>query len=207
MDHDEKLEARRIGDYLDALASDAPAPGGGSVAGIVGALAAALGEMVVSLTSDAPAELHEAGKKLTALRASAIASGAADEVAYAGYVEAAKLPKSTSEEKALRKATMQEALKEAATVPMQLAESAVELLEALEPVVTHGNKYLLSDAAIATTLAMACVNTSMINVRTNLPMIKNNDLSGGLAGNAHKLEQHAQQLAENLRAAIHERQS
>ena len=205
MDHDEKLEARPIGEYLDALASDAPAPGGGSVAGLVGALAAGLGQMVVSLTREAPEELLKANERLSSLRASMVASGAADELAYAGYVEASRMPKSTEEEKDLRRATMQEALKEAVAVPMQLAETAIELLKALEPIIRLGSKHVISDAEIGITLAVACVDASLVNVRVNLPMIRDKHLSGSLAGEAHKLEQRAYQLAENLRAELTER--
>jgi methenyltetrahydrofolate cyclohydrolase len=205
VDHDDKLEARPIGDYLDALASDAPAPGGGSVAGLVGALAAGLGQMVVSLTREAPDELLQANEKLAALRASMIASGAADELAYAGYVEASRMPKSTAEEKDLRRATMQEALKEAVAVPMQLAETASELLETLEPVIRLGSKHVVSDAEIGITLALACVDASLVNVRVNIPMIRDKEMAGSLAGHAHKLEQRAHQRAENLRATLAQR--
>lgn len=205
MDHDEKMESRPIGDYLDALASDAPAPGGGSVAGLVGALAAGLGQMVVSLTRDAPDELVQANERLAALRASMIASGAADELAYAGYVDASRMPKSTPEEKGLRRATMQEALKEAVAVPMQLAETASELLETLDPVIRLGSKHVISDAEIGITLALACVDASLVNVRVNIPMIRDKEMAGNLAGHAHKIEQRAHQLAENLRATLAER--
>ncbi|HLU36792.1 MAG TPA: cyclodeaminase/cyclohydrolase family protein [Thermomicrobiales bacterium] len=205
MDHDEKMESRPIGDYLDALASDAPAPGGGSVAGLVGALAAGLGQMVVSLTRDAPDELVQANERLAALRASMIASGAADELAYAGYVDASRMPKSTPEEKDLRRATMQEALKEAVAVPMQLAETASELLETLDPVIRLGSKHVISDAEIGITLALACVDASLVNVRVNIPMIRDKEMAGNLAGHAHKIEQRAHQLAENLRATLAER--
>lgn len=205
MDHDEKMESRPIGDYLDALASDAPAPGGGSVAGLVGALAAGLGQMVVSLTREAPDELVQANERLAALRASMIASGAADELAYAGYVDASRMPKSTPEEKDLRRATMQEALKEAVAVPMQLAETASELLETLDPVIRLGSKHVISDAEIGITLALACVDASLVNVRVNIPMIRDKEMAGNLAGHAHKIEQRAHQLAENLRATLAER--
>lgn len=205
MDHDEKMESRPIGDYLDALASDAPAPGGGSVAGLVGAFAAGLGQMVVSLTREAPDELVQANERLAALRASMIASGAADELAYAGYVDASRMPKSTPEEKDLRRATMQEALKEAVAVPMQLAETASELLETLDPVIRLGSKHVISDAEIGITLALACVDASLVNVRVNIPMIRDKEMAGNLAGHAHKIEQRAHQLAENLRATLAER--
>jgi formiminotetrahydrofolate cyclodeaminase len=206
MDHDEKLANRSIDLYLDMVASDAPAPGGGSVAGVVGGLAAALGEMVVSLTSDAPHKLLDARDRLAALRASAVAFGAADELAYPGYLEATRLPKSTPEEKAYRKAMMQEAMKEAATTPMQLAETALEMLTALEPVMEYGNRHVLSDAAVAVLLARACIDACLINVRTNLAAIRDVEFVGSMAGKTHKLEEHASQLAEHLQSAIASRE-
>jgi methenyltetrahydrofolate cyclohydrolase len=205
MDHHEKFETRTIGSYVEMVASDAPAPGGGSVAGVVGALAAALGEMVVNLTENATGELTEAGTRLEALRASALASGAADELAYPGYLEAARMPKSTDEEKARRKAMMQEAMQEAAAIPMQLAETAVEILEALQPVMLHGNPRVLSDAEVAMILARASVDASLVNVRVNLAYIKDKETSGSLAGHAHKIEQHASQLVESLEKQLAER--
>src|SRR5699024_5571126 len=106
----EDIRNRTIGNYLDALASSEPAPGGGSVAGLVGALAAGLGEMVVSLTRNADPSVVDAASRLSELRHSALASGTADENAYGGYVRASKMPKSTDEEKARRRSTMQAAL-------------------------------------------------------------------------------------------------
>lgn len=199
MDQDQKLEARTIGTYLGMVASDAPAPGGGSVAGVVGALAAALGEMVIALTESPQAELVEAGDRLAALRASSIASGGADELAYPAYLEASRMPKTTDEEKARRKAMMQEAMQEAAAIPMQLAETGIEILEALQVVVLHGNRRVVSDAEAAMIFARACVDASLVNVRVNLAFIKDPETSGHLAGHAHKIEQHAGQLVESIR--------
>jgi formiminotetrahydrofolate cyclodeaminase len=202
MDQDEKLEARSVGAYLDAIASDAPAPGGGSVAGVVGAFAAALGEMVVNLTAEPSPELIAAGVNLTALRASSVAFGGADELAYPGYIAASRLPSGTDEEKQIRKATMQEAIHEAAAIPMQLAEAALEILEALNPVIEHGNKNVVSDAEAAIILAQACVDMCMVNVRVNVQMIRDPETSGSLAGRAHRLEQQSLQLVEDLRKSL-----
>lgn len=207
MDHDEQLEARTIGRYLEMVASDAPAPGGGSVAGIVGALAAALGEMVVHLTEQPDSELTTAGERLASLRASTVASGAADELAYPAYIEASRMPKGTQEEKARRKAMMQEAMREAAAIPMQLAETGIEILEALQAVMLHGNPRVLSDGEVAMILARACVDASLVNVRVNLAYIKDPETTGHLAGHAHKLEQHAGQLVDSLRKQLATRTS
>src|SRR5699024_3808970 len=103
------------------LASSEPSPGGGSVAGLVSALAAGLGGMVASLTRDADPSVVDAASRLADLRASALASGAADELAYGGYIKASRMPKSTDEEKARRRTAMQEAMQEAASVPLNLA--------------------------------------------------------------------------------------
>lgn len=204
-DYDEKMEARSIGSYLDALASSDPAPGGGSVAGLVGALAAGLAEMVISLTPDADPQLKAVEDDLIALRASAIASGAADELAYGGYVEATKLPKTTDDDKAYRKGVMQEALQQAAEVPLELASTAQTLLEHLDTVIKHGSKHVISDAAIAVTLAVACVDVSLINVRVNLPMLRNEEVAGAIRGKAQQIEQQVHSLADELRAALAER--
>lgn len=201
-DYDDKLESRTIGDYLDALASSAPAPGGGSVAGLVGALAAGLGEMVVSLTRNPDPALIEAAARLADIRASTIASGAADELAYGAYVRASKMPRETEDQKALRKATMQEALEEAAAVPMELARTAVQLLEQLEPIVRLGSKHVISDAAIAITLALACVQASMVNVRINLPMIRNTEIAESLDQKARQTEARALSLANQLQTQL-----
>lgn len=205
MDHDEKLEARTIGAYLDMVASDAPSPGGGSVAGVVGALGAALGEMVVSLTGSPHDELVKAGERLAALRASTIASGAADELAYPAYLDASRMPRSTDEEKARRTAMMQEAMKEAAAIPMQLAETGIEILETLQAVMLHGNPRVLSDAEVAMILARACVDASLVNARVNLTYIKDPGTTGHLAGHAHKIEQHAGQLVDSIRKQLADR--
>ncbi|HWV25315.1 MAG TPA: cyclodeaminase/cyclohydrolase family protein [Thermomicrobiales bacterium] len=201
----ETIENRRIGEYLDALTSSAPAPGGGSVAGLTGALAAGLGEMVVSLTRDPDPSVIEAGARLADLRASALTSGAADELAYGGYVRASKMPKSTDEEKARRLATMQEALQEAAVVPLELARTSMLILEQLDPIIRHGNKYVISDGAAAISLCLSCIDICMINANANLPRIKNAQVAESLRKTAHDTEQRARTLADQLRALYAER--
>jgi len=196
------IATRAIGDYLEALGSSAPAPGGGSVAGLVGALAAGLAQMVVSLTSNAEPELEGVADTLSSLRASSLASGEADELAYGSYLKASKMPRSTPDEKALRRATMQEAILHAAEVPLELAATGVRLLEHLEPVVKHGNAHVLSDAEIAIILARACVEASLVNVRINLPLIRDAATAGAIRGKAQKIEQVAAFEEEQLRKAL-----
>lgn len=198
--HQDELQNRAIGDYLDALASDSTAPGGGSVAGMVTALAAGLGEMVVSLTRDADPAVTAAGSRLTDLRTSALASGAADEMAYSGYVRSTRMPRSTEEEKARRRAKMQDAIQESTAVPLELARTAVLILEQLDPIVRLGNRYVISDAAAAISLCIATVEICMINVDSNLPLIRDTQVAESLRTTARATEQRARALADQLRA-------
>src|SRR4029453_2512493 len=92
---------RTLQGYLDDVASANPTPGGGSVAAVVGALAAALGEMVANLTFDAErfagarAELAPARDQLMRLREGLLELSAADEAAYGSYRRAASLQRDT----------------------------------------------------------------------------------------------------------------
>jgi formiminotetrahydrofolate cyclodeaminase len=196
---------RTIGDYLAALASEAHAPGGGSVAGVVGALAAGLGEMVVSLTPDPAPELRAAAADLANFRASSLTSAEADELAYGSFLEASRLPKRTAGEKALRRQTMQESIRAAAEVPLELAATAVRILDRLEPVIKGGNMNILSDADVAITLAVACVEASLANVNVNVPLIKDAEIAAPIREHSAQLQQEAQDRAATLRACLAQR--
>src|SRR3954454_18681065 len=104
----EQEHQRTLHAYVEEVASGNPTPGGGSVAADVGALAAALGEMVANLTSGE--ELASARAQLTHLRTLLLRAAAADEAAYATYRSAASLPRDSKDAKTARAAAMQEAL-------------------------------------------------------------------------------------------------
>lgn len=167
---------RAIGDYLAALGSDAPTPGGGSVGGLLGALGCGLGLMVVAFTrdaeGDAATELRDAAEELERLGRDLPTLAQRDEAAYGGYRDASALPKATPEQKAERRARLQTALVDAATVPLETGQAAVALAEALLPVLRHGNPRLRSDARIALVCARACLDASRINVEANLGLIR-----------------------------------
>lgn len=201
------LAERTIGDYLSALGSSAPAPGGGSVAGLAGALAAGLGQMVVSLTlkSGQSAMLDAQFETLAGVRQSLLAAAAADERAYGGYIDTTRLPRTTDDEKAHRRMAMQAAIVNAANVPLMLAEAACGLLEELEPVAREGTAHALSDAEIAMMLAHTSVRAALVNVRVNLPLIKDEAKARAIASRAATVEQKADRLAAELRDALAQR--
>ena len=198
------LTDRTIGEYLNTLGSSTPAPGGGSVAGLIGALAAALGQMVANVSakgSDDPTFAAQAGTLQSRLDAF-VAGAEADESAYGGYVAATSLPKSTPEEKAIRRQVLQESLFASARAPLGVVATATLLLEDLVPVIESGAINILSDAEIAIALAEAAVVAGLVNVRINLPMIKNAELVASLTDQVTELEASSKRNAQHCRDAL-----
>ena len=169
---------RHLTDYLAAVASGEPTPGGGSVVAVVGALAAALGEMVCNLSrgrsADAVAEpeVRDAAEQLSGLRERLTGAAAADEAAYRRYRAAASLPKGTETERAERLAALQLALVDAADVPLAVATACAAVAAALEPVARLGNRHALSDAVTGALLAEAALRGALLNVRGNAALLR-----------------------------------
>lgn len=198
------LAERTIGDYLDRLGSSDPAPGGGSVAGLVGALAAGLGQMVIALTRNAP-DLDPIRNELQVAIGALLDASAADERAYSGFVAASKLPKATPEEKARRKAEMQAAMITSAKVPLALAVSANRVLDLLAPVAERGASHALSDAEIGVNLAESAVIASLSNVSANLPYIDDAEVARQFAEQAIHVKTSARAKAHHLRTVLADR--
>ena len=176
-----KLVDKPVTNFLDELASNAPAPGGGSVAAISGALGAALVSMVCNLTlgkkayADVQDEISELLAKSEALREELTSLLEADVKAYTGYSKAAKLPRGTEEEKAERQVVMQAALKVATDVPLSIAEAAVKVMDLCMPAAEKGNKWAVSDAGVAVLMAEAALRSAALNVLINLGSLKDEE--------------------------------
>src|SRR5215203_5938529 len=169
-------------EYLAAVASAAPVPGGGSVAATVGALAAALAEMICQFSigrHEDPAvhaQINAVLARLSAARAKLEALAHEDELAYGSYRIAADFPRSTASEKDIRRLALQGALFGAAEVPLATAEACAALLPDIAFITTFGNPHVRSDAEIAAVLTSAAVRSSAVNVRVNTRMLKDRDL-------------------------------
>ena len=176
-----KLTDKPITNFLDELASNAPAPGGGSVASLGGALGAALVSMVCNLTlgkkgyEDVQDDIEDLLAQSEALRAELTDLLEADVAAYNGYSLAAKMPRGTDEEKAERSRVMQEALKVATDVPLQIAEAAVKVMDLCMPAAEKGNKWAVSDAGVAVLMAEAALRSAALNVLINLGSLKDDE--------------------------------
>ena len=177
------LTSKSVTNFLDELASNAPAPGGGSVASLSGALGAALISMVCNLTlgkkayEDVQDDISDLLHRSEALRKELTDLLEADVAAYSGYSQAAKMPRSTEDEKASRAAAMQAALKVATDVPLDIAAAAVKVMDLCMPAAEKGNKWAVSDAGVAILMAEAALRSAALNVLINLGSLKDQDFA------------------------------
>ena len=196
------LAALSLSDFTAALASDAPAPGGGSAAAATGASGAALLAMVCRLTlgkekyRDAWEELSPLVERLDTTRGRLLELVDEDTRAYEAIVSARRLPKDTPELKAARQGAVDAATFLATSVPMQTAFFAQSALGLAPLVAEKGNPNAASDAWVAALLLSAAVRGALANVRINLPGVTDAELARGFREDAAELETKAGEAAE-----------
>ena len=173
------------------------------MAAVVGALGAALGEMVANLTlgrskyAQSESSLRPARDRLTALRAVLLEAAAADEAAYQSYRDAASLPRSSESEMTERTEAMQRALIIATDVPLGVARSLHEVAKILQSVARDGNPHVRSDAALGALLAEAALRGALLNVRGNAAMLKNRELALAYLADADRFEEAGREAAQS----------
>jgi glutamate formiminotransferase/formiminotetrahydrofolate cyclodeaminase len=164
--------------FLDDLASDLPAPGGGSVAALGAALACALVSMVSNLTVGR--EKYRANwDKMTSvvetseqLRTKSLALMDDDVTSFNAYMAALKMPKETDGQKSARAAELEKTAKRAAEVPLAILELCAKAAELAVQAAEYGNPNTATDAGSAAVFAEAAGKAAAYNVRINLPGIK-----------------------------------
>lgn len=194
--------------FLDALASDAPTPGGGTAAAAAGAMGAALAEMVAALTlsKEKYAASHDAMRPIAeaarVARAELLSLAREDSEAYESVVAARRLPKETEEQKAARAQKVAAANKHAAEVPMRTARAAVRLLSALPDLAAKGNPNAVSDAGAAALLLDACVEAALLNVGINLPGIEDAAFVAAMQRETADLQVESQRVRSQVVALV-----
>lgn len=183
-----------IKDYLREAASSAAVPGGGSVAAVSAALAAALAEMVAGLTvdrkgfEDVADEMRRVLSRAAVLRQRCIEDIDRDPEAYREVLKALRLPRNNAEQKAERARALQEAMKGAALVPLALADRVREIMELAASVVSQGNPNAVSDGAVAAMMARSAGLAALCNVRINLGAVEDAAFVAGITGRVAELE-------------------
>jgi len=169
--------------FADELSMDSPAPGGGSVAALCGALSAALAAMVANLTVGKKGyEAVHNDMVATAVRGQALKDQLLDAVdrdtrAFNKVMEAFRLPKTTPEQAAEKDRAVEDANKEATLVPLEVLEKAVEAAGLARTAAAGGNRNSVSDAGVAGLAAEAAGEGAYYNVLINLAGIKDRKFS------------------------------
>ena len=169
-----RLSDLAVAQFLEAVGSDRPTPGGGAAAALTGALGAALAEMVAGLTvgrgryAAAQAEMAAVQTRGAALKAELLTLADADATAYDQVCATAHLPADTEDARAARAAARQAALKAATESPLACAAACVEAVELAGSAAAHGNINAAGDAAAAAILAHAALQVTVRNIRLNL---------------------------------------
>ena len=155
-----KFHEMTIDAYLSALGSTAPAPGGGAAAGLIGAQACALGEMVSRLSSSGKNtdDFREKAEQYAAIFESArsIFLDLMDEDAknFRELMALLQSPRDPADTK--RKENLEAAFKKSAEAPYRMADAMSELLPAFTQLLLHCNKNVITDAVIAAEEAVTC---------------------------------------------------
>jgi len=168
------LTSASVRQYVERLASGEATPGGGSATALVGALGAALGEMVGNFTRDRDGwdKVATSLEELTRRREALLDLTDRDAEAYGAVSAAYALPRGDEAQKAARTKAIQAALKQAAQVPLQVIDHVVATVDELPILLAHGNSNLLSDVGVSADLCQSALRCAWLNVEVNLAYLK-----------------------------------
>ncbi len=202
------LADMNVKDFLEKTASNAPVPGGGSVAALSAGLAAALTEMVANLTlgkkgyDEVQEDMKNVVKKGTEYRLKFIEDIDKDSDAFNEVMSALKLPKGTDEEKETRKNAIQSSSKKATLVPLQVAKESFEIMEIIQEVVLKGNKNAVTDGAVAAMMARTAVLSALYNVKINLGTIKDTAFVEDVTKQMNELESKVNEVEQKILSKV-----
>lgn len=191
-------------EFGSLLGSDAPAPGGGSVAALSGALGAELVSMVCRL-STGKKELEAHREELTAalenaerLAKSLMTRIDLDTEAFNRVMAAFKMAKQTDEEKIARAAAIQQSYKEAATSPLSIARECLAVLRLAQGLLGKSNSNALSDLGVSSQQAYAGLEGAIMNVRINIPAIKDDAFKSSTIAEVATLLDEAREVKDHV---------
>jgi len=208
-EHD--LVMKRVNDFVDEVSRESPAPGGGSIAALSGALGAALASMVANLsigkrgTEEVEDELKlvaEAAQEIKNILVRAIDE---DTNAFNEYMAAIRLPARTDDEKNRKKEAIQAGLKLAITVPLRTAEKSSEAMDLAARAVEKGNINSVTDAGVGAQVAYAGIIGGILNVLINLKEIEDTKYVNDMTLTCEKLEKNSQKKLVKIMTRVREK--
>lgn len=197
-----------LGDFVQALASDEPVPGGGAAAGVTGALGASLTAMVVRLSLDRPRYAEHMALHQEALAASDTARlrflelAEADAAAYAAYRAAREMPRETEAQQKTRAAAIREAARGATQVPLDTVKACHAQMELVDRCAGRTNLNVASDLEVAALLLDSAARSAAANVRANLGSIGDESFASAVTAELDQRLQQIQSTADRARERV-----
>lgn len=189
-----------LDELLTVTASKEPIPGGGGIAAMTAASAAALVEMVANLTigkkgyEEIEKLMVSIRDKAQALRQRYLDGIAEDAAAFDNVIRSVRLPKDTPD----RAAIVEQAFKDAAALPFELGKDIFALLQLAEQAVRYGNAWVITDGAIAAMNARAAMRSAFYSVRINLRSIKDEAFVARMIAQIREIEEKAVMVEQNV---------
>lgn len=202
------LKEMTVKEFIYETASDSPAPGGGSIAALSAASAAALIEMVANLTlgkkgyEEVKEEMEEVKKVASEYKEKFVNYIDEDSDSFNKIMAAFKMPKDTDEQKAERTKAIQQGFKGAATVPLNVGKDAFELLQLAEKVILKGNQNAVTDGAVAAMSARTAVHSAFYNVKINLGSIKDEEFVNSAKKEMEELESKVNKIEQEILSKV-----
>ena len=198
------LVSLNVREFCNETLSDSPAPGGGSVAALMGALGASLGGMVANLSAgkrgwdDKLEYFSDWAVKAQQLKDELLSLVDEDTNAFNKVMDAFALPKNSAEEKAARTTAIEEATKHAAEVPLKVMETAARSYQLLSEMAANGNPASVSDVGVGALATRACVRGAAMNVRINLGQLKDKKFRNRLQKRTQKVSADSEVLFRKI---------
>ena len=186
--------------FVTVLASDAPAPGGGGAAALVGAIGTALGNMVGSLTvgkkkyADVETEIIQLKGKCDALQTQLLDQVEADEINFLPLAKAYGIPKDDPN----RDKIMEEATIIACSTPMKIMELCCEAIDCIAVFAAKGSRLAVSDAGCGAVCCKAALQAASLNVFINTKSLKNREVAEEMNRKANLMLNKYCQLADEI---------
>jgi len=197
-----------VREFCNETLSDSPAPGGGSVAALMGALGASLGGMVANLSAgkrgwdDKLEYFSDWAVKAQQLKDELLSLVDEDTAAFSKVMDAFALPKESAGEKTARSAAIEAATKYAAEVPLKVMETASKAYALLAEMAEKGNPASISDVGVGALATRACIEGAALNVRINLGQLKDERFKTNLHEKLRKISADSEAQFKNIKQVV-----
>ncbi len=197
-----------VTEFVDELASDSPAPGGGSVSALASAMAAGLTNMVGVLTFGKKGyqehweEVEEISNQAQALKDTFLHLVDEDTNSFNAVMAAMRLPKSSDEQQSIRNQALQDATVYSAEVPLKVMQLSLDIMKLASRMTEIGNQNSLSDAGVAVLQARAGLEGAALNVLINIPGIDDKNIVANFEQKVADLRAKSTTLADQVLSSM-----